>query len=369
MLYGTLHVMIKFKNKIFLFLEVVILILLYIWPIAIYFRGVGDYIFLSDFNKRDGSLYWALLIGGIGSFSIFFIHAFYLIPCVLAKKRVIKYVLFLVILFTGLTLMEYGIKEWLRLIYHLPENFNQLYPKEITFRRDMSSLIWLTNLIILTLSFLYRFTRDWKKNEIDKKKLLQEKTNAELQFLRSQINPQFLFNTLNDISIISQRNKDNETSEAIEKLTTLMQFMLYDSKAKVIPLEKEIGYIHSLIEIQQLRVKKDELIVNVSEKGTVKDVLISPILLIPFIENAFKHGINFNEISVIEIKIEVTHKILKFQVKNKISKMCHSVLKESSGIGLENVKKRLNLIYPKKHTLNIFKDNSNFKVLLTIDLT
>jgi len=115
--------------------------------------------------------------------------------------------------------------------------------------------------------------------------------------------------------------------------------------------------------------EKEELIINLSKKGVIKNVLIPPMLLIPLIENAFKHTINLNEIPIIKIEIEVINKVLKFQVSNKVSKIHHSELKETSESGLKNIKKRLNLIYPKKHTFDIFNDNSDFKTLLTIDLS
>jgi len=361
--------MIKFKNKGFLILEIALLMMLYILPIMVEFIGKDGSIFINVFNERDGSIFWVLFLGMIVRFSLFFINVFYLIPYFFIKKKFIKYVLFLIIVFAGFTFMQYEVREWLKIVYHLPENLNQLYPEKIRHRINIDWPVWKLNSWTLIVSFMYRFSRDWIKHEIYKKQLLQEKTNAELQFLRSQINPHFLFNTLNGIYAISKRNKNYEASEAIEKLSTLMRFMLYESNAKVIPLEKEIAYIHSLIEIQQLRTEKEELIINLSKKGVIKNVLIPPMLLIPLIENAFKHTINLNEIPIIKIEIEVINKVLKFQVSNKVSKIHHSELKETSESGLKNIKKRLNLIYPKKHTFDIFNDNSDFKTLLTIDLS
>ena len=198
-------------------------------------------------------------------------------------------------------------------------------------------------------------------NHKQKKILAAEKRDAELAFLRSQINPHFLFNSLNNIYSLVY-DKSSSSLQAISDLSDLMRYMLYIEGDRV-PINKELSYIFKYIELQKLRfdhsIKTELCIDHVSDK-----ISVPPLLFIPFVENAFKHGDFSSTEDGINLDCSVTKDRIRFSVRNKIGK---SGSKDGdSGIGLQNVQKRLNLIYPNRHSLNIQQADSFFHIQLAI---
>ncbi len=218
-----------------------------------------------------------------------------------------------------------------------------------------------------TISVAYMFILEWYKNEKLKGEIAGEKLKTELAFLKSQINPHFLFNTLNNLFSISQKYKAEELSSGITELSNLMRYMLYESNADFVSLKKEVQYIESFIAIQQLRHDdEDELIINFEKKGDFNKAVIAPMILLPFVENAFKHGFSLHESSVINLILETSDAGISFRVRNKAFQV-HNFADNRSGIGLENVTRRLNLIYPGKHCLKTFEKSGYFNVELKIE--
>ncbi len=224
-----------------------------------------------------------------------------------------------------------------------------------------------TALIILGLSTSYKVTMEWFDSQRQKKELETEKMASELAFLKSQINPHFLFNTLNNVYSLAFKKSD-DTPDAIIKLSKLMRYMLYESNEKQVFLSREIEYLHNYIELQKLRLPKNVEIKYYVE-GDIEGRLIEPMLLIPFVENAFKHGISYEDRSEINIflKLNGGGKELFFTVENSISN-AQATDDSGSGIGLANVKRRLNLLYPGKHKLVIKDDTFEYRVSLKICL-
>lgn len=196
------------------------------------------------------------------------------------------------------------------------------------------------------------------------------RSTANLDFLRSQINPHFLFNALNTLYGTAIQEKADRTSEGIQKLGDMMRFMLQENVQEKIPLSREVEYLNNYISLQKLRTDPNPNITietNIVER--FHPVQIAPMLLIPFVENAFKHGISFREPSDIKISLEMKENTLYFDVANsKHTRTDHDPEKGKSGIGLENVKQRLKLLYPDKHELMIRETAKNFFVHLTIQL-
>jgi len=220
-------------------------------------------------------------------------------------------------------------------------------------------------LFIFGLSTSYKVTIEWFNSERQKKELENEKLASELAFLKSQINPHFLFNTLNNVYSLAFKKSD-DTPDAIIKLSKLMRYMLYESNERQVFLSKEIDYLHNYIDLQKLRLPETvEIKFNV--EGDIEGRLIEPMLLIPFVENAFKHGVSYNEKSQINISIKLNADELLFVVDNKINNA--QLTEESgSGIGLLNVKRRLSLLYPGKHKIIIKDDTYEYRVILKIYL-
>ena len=209
--------------------------------------------------------------------------------------------------------------------------------------------------------------KEWINKKIIERKLVEEKLSLELKYLKSQINPHFLYNTLNNLYSVALKNNDNETAAGITKLSNIMRFMLNEVDEKMILLEKEVGYLRSYIELQKLRFsEKDDVDINFEIEGDVSDIRIPPFIFIVFIENAFKYGINIRKHSFINIKFAVVNGELKFNIRNSIH---HKNDLPDSGIGLSNIRERLKLLYQDKHNLEINSIDDIFNVDLVISLT
>jgi len=199
-------------------------------------------------------------------------------------------------------------------------------------------------------------------------KLKSEKLQAELSALKGQINPHFLFNSLNSIYSLSI---DNEpiTSDFILKLSDVLRYMIYEANDERVPLKKEINYLQNYIELQRLRVDEKAKI-NVEIKGELNNQKVAPLLLIPLVENGFKHGIKGEtENSFIDVFINVEGQDFYFNVKNNKGQIDEIENGKFNGIGLKNVQRRLELLYPEKHKMKIKETNSTFEIDLKIDLS
>lgn len=217
--------------------------------------------------------------------------------------------------------------------------------------------------VLLLAGGLIRLGYSFLKSQNEKRALENAHLNAEVKFLRSQINPHFLFNTLN--SIYSQaHNKSEHTEYSILKLSNLLRYVLYESAEEKVPLEKDIAYINNYIALQQMRLSS-KVTIHYSVKGQQNGYTIAPLLLISFIENAFKHGISYTQASVIHIEISVFEKTLTLRVSNPLIKT--NTFAEG-GLGLKNVMRRLDLLYPGKHQLDISQTGDLYIVHLKIDL-
>ena len=215
-------------------------------------------------------------------------------------------------------------------------------------------------------SLAYALGKNWWKNEQARQTLEKEKLNTELNYLKSQINPHFFFNTLNNLYALSEKNHNSELSAGIASLSSLMRYMLYDAKADEVPMEKEIAHVKNIIEVHQLRYSDDDdYTVSFNVTGDLIDKKIAPLIFAPFVENAFKHGIELNKPSFIKINIEAKENQLLFETSNSNFKKNTDEHKHA-GIGLENVKRRLQLIYPHQHHLTIENKSELFKVKLII---
>ena len=204
---------------------------------------------------------------------------------------------------------------------------------------------------------------DWFLNEKIKTNLENEKLIAELAFLKSQINPHFLFNSLNNIYSLAYQNS-GKTPEAILKLSEIMRYMLYESNENKVALSDEIRYLKNYIELQKLRFK-DMTYIKFGINGNVQDQTITPLVLISFVENAFKHGLATDEENPISIILNVEPDKLFFQITNKKSSQNKD---DTGGIGLQNVKRRLDLIYKDQYRLHIDDINDMYNCELYLNL-
>lgn len=221
-------------------------------------------------------------------------------------------------------------------------------------------------MLILLLAGFIRLSFSFIRSQNEKKVLENAQLNAEVELLRSQINPHFLFNTLN--SIYSQAHAKSENTEhSILKLSEILRYALYDSGAREVPLENDIHYIRNYIELQRLRLS-NRVSIDFQVNGLEPGQQIAPMLLISFIENAFKHGISYTQPSSISIRLDLSHSDLHLTVKNPIVENDNTENKESGGLGIRNVTRRLQLLYPGKHQLEIARESRHYIVQLYLNL-
>jgi len=231
------------------------------------------------------------------------------------------------------------------------------------------SIYWLFLLFIVTpLTWLLYLQRRDKIIQLKGMEKALVRSTADLQFLRSQINPHFLFNALNTLYGTAMKERSEQTAEGIQRLGDMMRFMLHENNLDLIPMNKEIEYLKNYIALQKLRTPSSPGIRIEDNIEEVKcDRSIAPMLLIPFVENAFKHGISFKERSWIEIKLECAETFTCFEVRNSIhSRIEGDPEKDRSGIGLKNVAERLKLLYPGKHELQVTENGNEFIAKLLI---
>jgi len=224
--------------------------------------------------------------------------------------------------------------------------------------RDIS--IFLISYISLT--SLLHLARGWFKLQ----KIQAEQNKAELKALQSQINPHFLFNSLNSIYSLSLKDSP-ETPEKIIQLSDLLRHAIYECDSDFISLEKEISMLKNYIDLQNLRtLKKNQIQIKIT--GDIKNKKIAPMLILPFVENSYKHGIKSGaENAFVKIEINIAGNRLNILIQNNKGKSVSSTL-EHKGIGIKNVKKRLVLLYPKKHELKISETEQTFKVYLQLEM-
>lgn len=325
---------------------------------------------------------WAYYIGNLINGIIFYSNYLVLVPRFFFGRRKLNYYLSVIILLISLYFVSDRSNE---LIFkYVPgrnntEEINK--PKEKGTEvgppkpddhfgrppfREMHLFNYIfTSLFLVFFSVGMRVLERHSQTEKLQKELEKEKLNSELAFLKNQISPHFFFNTLNNIySLISINAEDSQ--KAVLRLSKLMRYLLYDSEHGDTKLSNEIDFMNNYIDLMKLRMSnKISLTVAFPEK--YEDINIPPLIFIPFIENAFKHGISYREKSFIEISMTTINGSVVFRCANSIVKNRETDESGHSGIGLENVTKRLNLLFPGKHEMKINRSDKEFEVLLQIN--
>ncbi|MBE7172188.1 MAG: histidine kinase [Williamsia sp.] len=300
--------------------------------------------FLFELFYTTKFVFWIIL---------FYLNAYFLLPQLLYKRRKVMY---------GLSLL--GVLLSLSLIELLYISFG-----DMPFRLRADGFIlfnvfpFLFTLVSSTAYRMYLDKRDADKNQKEKE---TEHLKTELSFLRSQISPHFMFNVLNNMVSLA-RKKSDLLEPSLMKLSYLMRYFLYESDEEKVSLEKEIEYLQSYIDLQEQRFGKNLSIEATMQKDS--DYQIAPMLLIPFVENAFKHGVGIVGNAVIIILLKAENSVLQFQVANKYSPGGEQAKDKTAGIGLANIQRRLDLLYGENHTLQITKEGGWFKASLQLQLS
>ena len=224
------------------------------------------------------------------------------------------------------------------------------------------------NLAIFLLVFVFstgiRVINQWLRSEAHNKEIANEKLKAELSFLKAQINPHFLFNTLNNIYALATAQSEH-TAAAVMKLSSIMRYVLTEARNDLVPLEKEIQFTSHYIELQKMRLT-DKTSIEFSVRGEPLGRQIAPLLLLPFVENAFKYGISTRERSPINILLEIKDNWLYFSICNQKHPNTLLRVSDNTGIGISNTKRRLDLFYEDRFSLEIQDKSNEFIVHLKV---
>ena len=288
---------------------------------------------------------------------VVYTNLYYLIPKFLNKKKFLSYFLMMIIL----VLLVSPIKM---LLLYFSFSGEQAAQNNLLHNQG---LVFLSNFFVVGISTIYSIIGDWASQLQEKKEIETQNMQSELKFLRSQINPHFLFNTLNNLYALTLKKSD-QAPEIVLKLSEMMRYMLYECNEPKVLLSKEINYIRNYLDLERIR-QRDHVEIKFEKSGNISSQTIAPLLLITFIENCFKHGIKNSVTSgFVNLIINVTDDELIFIVENsKPSGFPYQEHKRPGGIGLVNVKRRLELLYSGKHELNIQDSPNSYRVELILN--
>ncbi len=289
-----------------------------------------------------------------------YFHVFVTFDRFLLRK---KYGLFALSL--GASIVVFG---FLRRVVNFYMMMKVLYPtKAVTVFNYPKLIIDTVNVhLFVALGVMIYFIRNWADQRRINEELIKEKMAAELSLLKSQVQPHFIFNTLNNIYMLSLKSSP-QTSEMIYRLSALLSYMLYDTKKQYIELEKEVDYVKNYINLEKIRYG-ERLDVQLTVFNNVRGINVPPLLFLPLVENAFKHGVsNAVEDSWIHIDISLKKKMLIFKIENSVLKEKMPSNGFGNGLGLENLKRRLEILYPNRHELKVMSDECSYLATLKLN--
>lgn len=319
-------------------------------------------IFLLVLDRSDSPLFIkvsrSLISTGFFA-AIVYVNWNLLIPKFLKQRNWVMYLISLILLSILVTPPQVLA---LFLLYDDYPSIQQLFYQK-------QNILFFQSIFIGVSSAAFKITQDWLGHERDSKELKSQNLASELNFLKSQINPHFLFNTLNNLYALSLKKSD-QAPETVLMLSEMMRYMLYECNVERVLLKKEINYIKNYLELEKIRLG-DDFDIHFQVEGQANDLEIAPLMFIPFIENSFKHGMNTlltNGYVHIKLKIEDSEVSMHITNKKGAEISTNSKGKQSGGIGLINIKRRLKLIYPKRHKLLFEETNDEYTVQINIQL-
>jgi len=304
--------------------------------------------------------------------AIFYLNYLWLVPRFFFNESKSKYILLVTAAIIIFCLLLYVINDYLFFDLEREKQMDQIM-KELNKGREMEKppfremrifRYFYSAILICGFSLGLGILEKLSQNEKQRKELEKEKLNSELAFLKNQISPHFFFNTLNNIYSLIGFDTE-EARHAVLKLSKLMRYLLYESEQGESRLADEVAFLNNYIDLMKLRLgSKVEL--NISLPDSQGDLLVPPLLFVPFVENAFKHGVSYRERSFIDIRMTVEGNRIWFKARNSL-RTSNYAEEVHSGIGLENVKKRLNLLFPGTHKLKIERTSGEFNVDLLLE--
>lgn len=317
------------------------------------------------------ALFWLIVTDSLSdstqilnTFIVVFFHAlvsyfniYVLVPVLLQKQRYLSYIIAVIL---SITFICFPLAL---LIYVFdPANVNSIWrPNFFIFNSFQTSYA-------VGLTMVLRLSIQWYQREKEKSELQRLNSETELKYLKSQINPHFLFNSLNSIYALTLKKSD-DAPKTVLMLSEMLRYLLYEAGEKKVTIDKEIAYLNNYLELERIRLgNRGEILFEHSTDS--EEYLIEPMLLMPFLENSFKHGLNkVANAGWVSLNLKINNGVLHFLISNNTKPETTDNNEFTvGGIGIANVKKRLNLLYPNKHRLSIKNANSTYKVELELNI-
>ena len=323
------------------------------------------FIFWAYFYKpgvKPAEIYLNSLVFVAVHAAVSYFNIYFLFPNFLRKKNYGFYFIAIILSISLATLIQ----SVILMLFNPLSTAEKIDLFSIGFMLPSGMAITYTTAITMSL----KLVKHWYENERLAQDLARLNTETELKYLKSQINPHFLFNSLNSIYALSLKKSDL-APELILKLSDILRYILYEGSEKKVSLAQEVKYLQSFLELEKVR-HGDRMALDIKIEGELEENEIAPMLLIPFVENSFKHGLGKDKAGgFVRVRLEAHDRQLNFSIANSKPKNGHRLSNEkgyTGGIGLKNVKKRLNLLYPNKHKLTVSDTENEFDVSLQLEL-
>ncbi len=329
------------------------------WTVYVVFFGLLYGSYIDDYYNA----FMVELVELPFKMALVYFNMYYLLPRYLLQKRYLEFFVYLLLLMGAIgALMQFVLLPFLIHPIFCPTTCTE---DNLTFYRFIKNIVNINYVVAIT--SVIALLKNWYSHQQAARNLTQDKLEAELKFLKAQIHPHFLFNTLNSLYSLTLKKSDN-APEVVLKLSGLMDYMLYDANAATVPLEKELAYIRNYIALEQVRYG-ERVDVQFTATGSIAGRQIAPMLLLPFVENAFKHGVSTETKGAwICIDVKVTERKLVLLVENCKcgDKASNSARDMASGIGLRNLQRRLELLYEGRYELEIEDEQESYAARLEI---
>ena len=330
------------------------------WICSIIFAISAFYVASDHRLILNSNLFLRALIPNVGFALAVYLNLYFLIPRFLKAKSYIFYTFWLLILLAIASLLIQGIFVYLLKTKSFADQFVSMFSSH-----------FFTAAIYVAITALFKFVKDWIQLQEVNLKIIQierEKLEAELNTLKSQLNPHFLFNSLNNIYSLALTNSP-QTPDVILRLSDLMRHVLYESRENFIPVKNELNFLSNFIELQKIRLNS-QIDIQYSMEGIIPEMKVIPLIFEPFIDNAFKHGLRNPALSpYIHALITFQSETMRFKIENNFSPTSTIKNIKSSGIGLKNIERRLEFLYsPDEYKYEVIRTDDTFTVRLEVKL-
>lgn len=319
----------------------------------------------GSFQEDYGRQYLILLSDAVVQIPAVYFTLYFLMPKFLFKERYLEFALYLILVilvFSALIWFNYVIVQ--NPVFWSDEGYE---PNLLNYGKMLKNTTKIYPVLVLAIGI--KWFKYWYKEQKSNQLLVEEKLKAELNFLKAQVHPHFLFNTLNNLYALTLK-QSKDAPDVVLKLSDLLNYMLYECAADVVPIEKEIKLLKDYIALEKIRYG-DRLNISFNVLGKSAGIKVAPLMLLPFVENSFKHGVSeeMDEAWVsIDLELKAEKLILKVENSKGKNNERDDQFNYKQGIGLKNVQRRLELLYSDSHNLEMHDSDDSFLIILTVDL-